>query len=236
MSRTVKEFLTILVASIRTLLNESKDELGEWSLPTAIRNVRNGLRHRHPGAIADTIVARYPHCYMLNVSFRDFPRIDFAEYRSLSPNGNVPLVRIHEEVLMTLAPSRVVSLPSFRKVGATLVRGEGVLPLPSGAAVVAAIHSCGWRILTVDDAQRIVIERSNIRPQGGYLSNGQCWISDVEDIAARMKVTEKLFTMCEQVLATRVAVMVIYTPGLPKPFRLWQVSLKATMPPLPPLA
>ncbi|MDB5616727.1 hypothetical protein [Tardiphaga sp.] len=235
MSRTVKEVLAAFVLMTRTLLSEMKDDLGRYALPTAIRNVRNGIRHCCPRAIADTIVARYPHCYMLNASYRDFPRLNFVEYRSLAPNGNVPLVRVNEPVLMALAPHRVDSLPSFREKGATLVRGDGLLPLPSGAAVIAAIQSCGWRILTVDDAQRVLNERSNIRPEGGYLGRRQ-WISNVEDIAGRMKVTKSLFAICEDVVATRQAVMVIYTPGLPKPFRLWQVSLKATMPALPPLA
>ena len=58
----------------------------------------------------------------------------------------------------------------------------------------------------------------------------------VENAADRIGIAESLFPFCEQVIATRAGIIVVYTPGLPKPLRLWRLSLRWVMPPLPPVA
>ena len=122
---------------------------------------------------------------------------------------NAPLVRVDERVPLDLEAYRVESIPDFRKFGATRVRGDGRLPLPAGAAIVAEIATTGWHIMTVDDAHRILAGRQASRPEGGFLSNRNGWTSDVQDKADRMKIVGSLFPICERIVATRVAAMVI---------------------------
>jgi hypothetical protein len=173
---------------------------------------------------------------MINAAYRDFPHFDFVKYRALSPAGDAPLVRVNERVLLDLEAHRVDSIPEFRKLGATLVRGDGCLPFPAGAAIIATIATTGWHIMTVDDALRILAGRDCSGPEGGFLTNGNGWTSNVQDMADRLKIVSSLFPICERIVATRVAAMVIYLPCLPSPFRLWRRSLKKVMPPLPPRA
>ena len=233
----IKDFLlTKLYPKLRKRLEEAKADLLKKRPVRAVHNLQQGLRHCSPAEIVNAIVARYPCCYVINVDHRDFPFIDFVKYRALSPAGDAPLVRVDERVLMDLEAHRVDSLPNFKDDGATLVRGAGCLPLPGGAAIVATIATTGWHIMTVDDAHRILAGRDCAGPEGGFLKNGNGWTSNVQDMADRLKIVSSLFPICERIVATRVAAMVIYLPCLPSPFRLWRRSLKKVMPPLPPRA
>ncbi|KAH2823337.1 hypothetical protein KXV85_001692, partial [Aspergillus fumigatus] len=117
--------------------------------------------------------------------------------------------------------------------GATLVV-NAELPVVTPPDVIHSIAAHGWHILTVDDARRMIEGRDIAASEHGYLTPGNDWLTTTEKNADALQIAESLFPFCEQVVATRTAMMVIYTPGLPKPLRLWRLSLKGIMPSLPP--
>jgi len=202
-----------------------------WVL--AIRNALRGWHHRSATSVAAAMLKRYPHCYVVNEDFLSFPRIDLPEYRTL-PTDDVPLVRVSRKDVNRLIKSRAARMPPFLETGATLVAGDGELPFPTASAIIRAIAADGWHILTVDDARRVLEGRDIATSDGGYLTTRNVWLTVAEKDADAVGITESLFPFCEQVVATKAAVIVIYTPGLPKPLRLWRLSLKWIMPPLPP--
>jgi hypothetical protein len=145
----------------------------------------------------------------------------------------VPLVRVLDRDASGLIADRRV-LDRFRIFGAALVSDDDVGPLPSAATIVEDLAKTGWYIMTVDDANCILMGRDIRGPQGGCLGYGNTWMTMVENAADRIGIAESLFSVCERIVATRTAAMVAFTPGLPKPFRLWRLSLDGAMPPLPP--
>jgi hypothetical protein len=228
--------LTMLPANLLDRLRERFSALMESVDPLiqAGRNLRQALDHRDPLAIARAIMSRYPCCYLINADFPGFPHIDFSEYRSIEPRGGVPLVRVLDRDASGLIPDRRV-LDRFRVFGAALVSDNDVRLLPSAATIVEDLAKTGWHIMTVDDANCILMGRDIRGPQGGCLAYGHTWMTMVENAADRIGIAESLFTICERIVATRTAAMVVFTPGLPKSFRLWRLSLDGAMPPLPPV-
>lgn len=220
---------------VQTRLAEINDDLGNKPLVQAVRNLRRALRHRNTAKAAAAILARYPHCYLINADFMGFPGIELAEYRTCSTD-DVPLVRVSEQEGAELMAGRGALAIEFRKRGVTLVAGDGMLSLPAATDIIGAIEANGWRILTVDDARRILKGRDMAHSVGACLSTRNTWLTIVENAADRIGIAESLFPFCEQVIASRVAITVIYTPELPRPLRLWRLSLKWIMPPLPPVA
>lgn len=227
--------LTTLPAKLLNRLHERSDALMESVNPLiqAGKNVRQALDHRDPLAVAQVIKSRYPRCYLVNADFAGFPHIDFSEYRRIAPRGEVPLVRVLDRDASGLIPDRLV-LDRFRVFGAALVSDDDVGPLPSAATIVEDLAKSGWHIMTVDDANCILMGRDIRGPQGGCLAFGNTWMTMVENAADRIGIAESLFSICERIVATRTAAMVVFTPGLPKTFRLWRLSLNGAMPPLPP--
>lgn len=225
--------------TIRTIvqarLAEINDDLGNKPLVQAVRNLRRGLRHRNSAKVAAAILARYPHCYLVKADFMGFPGIELAEYRTCLID-DVPLVRVSAQESAELMAGRGARPIEFWQRGVTLVAGDGVLPLPGATQIIGAVEANGWHILTVDDARRILQGRDMAHSFGACLSTRNTWLTMVENAADRIGIAESLFPFCEQVIASRAAIIVIYTPGLPRPLRLWRLSLKWIMPPLPPVA
>ncbi|MEW6639402.1 MAG: hypothetical protein AB1586_02785 [Pseudomonadota bacterium] len=226
-----------MCTSIRTIvqarLAEIRKDLGSKPLIRDMRNLLAGRRHRSSAFVAAAMLRRYRHVYLVNADFMSFPRIELAEYRTLSTD-DVPLVRVREEHGKGLIQARDRMIP-FLKSGATLVSGDGEPPYPMARDVIQAIAVNGWHILTVDDARCVLEGRDIATSSGGYLTTCNGWLTVVEKDADARGIAESLFPFCEQVVANRAATMVIYTPTLPKPLKLWRLSLRWIMPPLPPV-
>jgi hypothetical protein len=199
-----------------------------------IRNLIAGWRHRSSTSVAAEMLRRYPHCYLVNGDFGSFPRVGLTEYRTL-PADDVPLVRVSANDLNRLVEGRKAYISSFLQDGATLVAGDGELPFPTARSVILGIAEQGWHILTVDDARHILEDRDVATSKDGYLTTRNGWLTETEKDADAKGIAESLFPFCEQVVATRAAIIVIYTPALPKPLKLWRLSLKWIMPSLPPV-
>lgn len=199
-----------------------------------IRNLIAGWRHRSSTSVAAEMLRRYPHCYLVNADFGTFPRIELTEYRTL-PADDVPLVRVSKKDLNRLIEGRRAYISSFLQAGATLVAGDGELPFPTARFVILDIAKQGWHILTVDDARHVLEDRDVATSKDGYLTTRNGWLTETEKAADAIGIAESLFPFCEQVVATKAAIIVIYTPGLPKPLKLWRLSLKWIMPSLPPV-
>lgn len=204
-----------------------------WS--AAIRNVREARRHRTSASTARMMLQRYPACYLVNADFRTHPRIELAEYRTCQVD-HVPLIRVSRAEVDELIEGRQAYMTTLEEHGATLVEGDGEMPFATGADIVRSIANIGWHVLTVDDAHRVLDGRDIARSQYGYLATYNGWLSDVDRDADAIGIAESLFPFCERVIASRAAAIVVYTPGLPKPLRLWRMSLRWIMPPLPPIA
>ena len=220
---------------VQARLAEIDDDLSRKPLVQAVHNLRRGLRHRNANSVAAAMLARYPHCYLVNADFMGFPGIELSEYRTCSTD-DVPLVRVSQRDAAKLMARRGAQPIQFLELGATLVTGDGMLPPPAATAIIDGIEANGWHILTVDDARRILQGRDMAYSVGACLSTRNTWLTMVENAADRIGIAESLFPFCEQVIASRAAIIVIYTPGLPRPLRLWRLSLKWIMPPLPPVA
>lgn len=220
---------------VQTRLAEINDDLGNKPLVQAVRNLRRGLRHRNSAKVAAAILARYPHCYLVKADFMGFPGIELAEYRTCLTD-DVPLVRVSGSDAAELVAGQEAFWDRFRNLGAALVANDEVLEAPAATAIIGSIEAEGWRILTVDDARRILEGRDMAHSVGACLSTRNTWLTMVENAADRIGIAESLFPICEQVIASRAAIVVIYTPGLPRPLRLWRLSLRWIMPPLPPVA
>lgn len=227
--------LNPLWTMVQARLAEIDHDLSRKALVQAIRNVTRGLGHWNATKVAAAMLARYPHCYLVNADFMGFPGIALAEYRTCATD-DVPLVRVSEREAAELMAGRNAYPIDFQRYGATLVAGDGVLPLPAAMDIIGAIETNGWHILTVDDARRILLGRDMAHAVNACLSTRNTWLTMVENGADRIGIAEGLFPFCEQVIATRAAIIVVYTPGLPRPLRLWRLSLKWIMPPLPPVA
>jgi hypothetical protein len=219
----------------QTRLAEINDDLGSKPLVQAVRNLRRAQRGRNAVSVAAAILGRYPHCYLVNAEFMGFPYIELSEYRTLSTD-DVPLVRIGvRDVVRLTRGGQELCVVKFMEFGSTLVLGDGGQPFPQATTIIDAIETNGWHILTVDDARRILAGRDMALSVGACLSTRNTWLTMVENGADRIGIAESLFPFCEQVIANRAAIIVIYTPGLPRPLRLWRLSLKSVMPPLPPV-
>lgn len=227
--------MTSIWTIVQTRLAEIGASIKEPPWAQAIRNVRRAWRHRSSTAVARAMLHRYPHCYLVNADFMGFPGIGLAEYRTCSTD-DLPLVRVCEQDARELMEGCEARIITFLRVGATLVAGDGELPLPAATAIIGDIEAQGWRILTVDDARRILEGRDMARAVAACLSTRNTWLTMVENVADRIGIAESLFPFCEQVIASRAAIIVVYTPGLPRPLRLWRLSMKWIMPPLPPIA
>lgn len=227
--------LNRLWTMLQARLAEIEDDLSRKPLVQAIRNLTRGLRHWDGAKVAAAMLARYPHCYLVKADFMGFPGIALAEYRTCTID-DVPLVRVSEREGAELMVGRQAYPIDFQEHGASLVAGDGVLPLPAAMEIIGAIEADGWHILTVDDARRILQGRDMAHAVNACLSTRNAWLTMVENAADRIGIAESLFPFCEQVIATRAAIIVVYTPGLPRPLRLWRLSLKWIMPPLPPIA
>lgn len=221
-------------AIVQTRLAGIVASIREMPWLRAIRNVRQAWRHRSSTSVARVMLQRYPHCYLVNADFKGFPGIRFAEYRTCLTD-DVPLVRVRKKDGTELMVGRVADQDSFENLGATLVVGHGMLRLPPATAIIGDIRAKGWHILTVDDARRILDGRDMARAASACLSTRNTWLTVTENVADRIGIAESLFPFCEQVIASRAAIIVLYTPGLPKPLRLWRLSLRWIMPPLPPI-
>lgn len=223
---------------IRTIaqarLAEIAASIKETPWAQAIRNVWRARRHRSSRSVAAAMLQRYSCCYFVNADFWSLPRIELAEYRTCSID-DVPLIRVGEKDIVQLIKGRRAYITTFREHGATLVVNAEV-PVVTPPDVIHSIAVHGWHILTVDDARRMIEGRDIAASEHGYLSPGNYWLTTTEKDADALQIAESLFPFCEQVVATRTAMMVIYTPGLPKPLRLWRLSLKGIMPSLPPVA
>lgn len=227
--------LNWLWTMVRARLAEIKDDLSRKPLVQAIRNLSRALRNWNASKVAAAMLARYPHCYLVNADFMGFPGIALAEYRTCAID-DVPLVRVSEREGVELMAGRQAYPIDFQEFGASLATGDGVLPLPAATDIIGAIETDGWHILTVDDARRILHGRDMAHAVNACLSTRNAWLTMVENAADRIGIAESLFPFCEQVIATRAGIIVVYTPGLPKPLRLWRLSLWWVMPPLPPVA
>ena len=210
------------------------DLLRAWC--QALHNWKAGSLQCTPVAVAAEIINGYPCCYLMNAAFSGVQFIDFSEYRRLSPEGDVPLVQVYPGDFEALKGDERGDRLRFLAFGATPIRGDGALPLPPATNIVLTIVKEGWWIMTVDDAKRILAARDPSDASAGGLTKNGTWLSTVEIVADKYGLVESLFPICEEVVASRTAAMVIFTPGLPRPFRLWRKSLKGIMPPLPPLA
>ncbi|KQT25081.1 hypothetical protein ASG57_21590 [Bradyrhizobium sp. Leaf396] len=181
------------------------------------------------------MLARYPHCYLVKADYPSLPRIELAEYRTCRFD-DVPLIRVSERAAGGLIGGRQAYMTTFLEHGATLVEGDGEMPFATGRDVIRSLVNNGWHFLTVDDARHVLDGREIANTVGAYLTTNGDWLSDVEKDADAIGIAGSLFPFCEQVIASRAAILVIYTPGLPRPLRLWRLSLKWIMPPLPPVA
>lgn len=235
MLRATKKFFSVtLPETIQARLAKIANDISATPWLQAIRNVRRGWHHRSATSVAAAMLQRYPHCYLVNADFMGFPGIKLSEYRTCSTD-DVPLVRVRRQDFDNLTRRHQASAERFQNLGAALVVGDGGLPFPAATAIIAAIEANGWHILTVDDARRVVEGLDMARSVGACLTPHNVWLTMVENGADRIGIAESLFPFCEQVVAARAAIIVIYTPGLPKPLRLWRLSLKRIMPPLPPI-
>ena len=225
--------------AIRTILQnrlaEISEDLGKRPLVQAVRNLRQGLCHRNAIEVAAAMLARYPHCYLVKADYPSLPRIELVEYRTCRFD-DVPLIRVSERAARGLIGGRQAYMTTFLEHGATLVEGDGEMPFATGRDVIRSLVNNGWHFLTVDDARHVLDGREIANTVGAYLTTNGDWLSDVEKDADAIGIAGSLFPFCEQVIASRAAILVIYTPGLPRPLRLWRLSLKWIMPPLPPVA
>ncbi|MBR0818893.1 hypothetical protein [Bradyrhizobium liaoningense] len=232
---SMRRIYNLIRTIVQARLAEIAASIQETPWAQAIRNVRQAWRHRSSTAVARAMLQRYPHCYLVNADFMGFPGIELAEYRTCSTD-DVPLVRVSQADGAELMTDRAARPIRFLDLGATLIPGDGESPFPPATAIIEAIEAEGWHILTVDDARRIVEGRDMARSVGACLSTRNTWLTMVENAADRIGIADSLFPFCEQVIATRAAIIVVYTPGLPRPLRLWRLSMNWIMPPLPPVA
>lgn len=222
--------------AIRKRLAKAAPSIKETPWAQAVSNVRSAWRHRSGASAARVMLQRYSHCYLVNADFMGFPGIELAEYRTC-PTDDVPLVRVGvRDVVRLTRGGQEPSVIRFMEFGATLVVGDGAQPFPTATAIIESVEAEGWHILTVDDARRILEGRDMARAGAACLSTRNTWLTMVENAADRIGIAESLFPFCEQVLASRAAIIVVYTPGLPRPLRLWRLSMNWIMPPLPPVA
>ena len=231
---TILQHLTALLGTAQTRLAGGANSIQAAPWARAIRNVRQARHHRSSTSVARQMLDRYPHCYLINLGYAGFPGINLAEYRALSTDGGMPLVRVSARDLATFEPCPFAPV-TFAAHGVILLAGNRKPPSSHALVVIKAIEETGWHILTIDDACRILEGCDVSKSASVCLTTRGTWITMVENVANRLGIAESLFPICEQVVATRTAVMVVYTPGLPKPMKLWRMSLKGIMPPLPPV-
>ena len=204
-----------------------------WAL--AVRNVLRAWGHRSSISVARAMLRRYPCCYFVNADFPSLPRIELAEYRTC-PFDDVPLIRAATKDVGRLIEGRQAYMSTFLERGATRVAGNSKVRVPTATKVIYSIKRKGCHVLTVDDARCVLDGRDFAMSECGYLAPSNAWLTDAEAAADAIQIAESLFPFCEQVIATRAAIMVVYTPGLPRPLRLWRLSLWWIMPSLPPVA
>lgn len=219
---TLRATLSWAIASIKK---------APWTL--AARNVYRGLRHWSASSVASTMLRRNRFVYLVDADFWSTPRVASDAYRPHVGEA-VPLVRVNKAFVLGLPAESLVSQVQFCDHGASLARGNVTQVFISASSVICDIAADGWHIMTVGDARRILEGRSMMASEFGYLTRGNDWLTDVEKNADAINITKSLFAFCERVVAERAAILVIYTPGLPTPMRLWRLSLKWIMPPLPP--
>jgi hypothetical protein len=219
----------------QTRLAEAAASIKETPWAQAVRNVRRAWCSCSSTSVARAMLRRYPHCYLVNADFASYPRVNLLEYRTL-PTDHVPLVRVTRTGFVELIRRRRADILEFEEFGATLVEGDGALRPPTSRDIILSIAHHGWRVLTVDDARCILEARDIAEADGGYLTAKNRWLPEVDRDADGIGIAESLFPFCEQVIETRSAIIVVYTPGLPRPLRLWRLSLKWIMPSLPPVA
>jgi hypothetical protein len=234
MLRQAKNFVSSLLSKMIGALSGVRKYIDSKPPVRDIGNLIAGWRHCSSASVAAEMLRRYPHCYLVNGDFWSFPRVDLPEYRTLLTD-DVPLVRVSRSEFDRLIKGRKAYLPPFQEAGATLVAGDGKQPFTTATTIILAIAKNGWHILTVDDARRVLDGRNIATSKGGYLTTRNGWLTDAEKDADAVGIAESLLPYCEQVVATRAAIIVIYTPGLPRPMKLWRLSLRWIMPPLPPV-
>ena len=202
----------------------------------AIRNVRRAWHHWSSSAsVARGMLERYPACYLVNQDFYSYPRLNLLEYRTLATD-HAPLIRVSGKEFAELIEGRMADIIAFDQFGATLVESDGALPPQTSRDIILSIAHHGWRVLTVDDAHCLLESRDLAEANRGYLTAQNGWLPEVDRDADGIGIAESLFPFCEQVVESRAAIIVVYTPGLPRPLRLWRLSLRWIMPPLPPIA
>lgn len=218
---TILRHLTALLGTAQMRLTGVANSIQAAPWARAIRNVRQARHHRSSTSVARQMLDRYPYCYLINLGYTGFPGINLAEYRARFTDG-MPFVRVSARDLATFEPCPFAPV-IFAAHGAILVAGNRKPPSSHALTVIKAIEEIGWRILTIDDARRI-LEGCDVSKSSVCLTPRGAWITMVENVADRLGIAESLFPICELVVATRTAVMVVYTPGLPKPMKLWRMS------------
>jgi hypothetical protein len=226
-----------ILAILQTRLSKISASVKKMPWVCAFHIVRQARRHRSSStSVALAMLQRYPACYLVNGDYTSLPRIELAEYRVCQVDY-VPLIRVRAGEMGELIKGRQAYMTTWENYGATLVQGNGEMPpFATGRDIIRSLANNGWHVLTVDDARRVLEGRDIARSQYGYLTTYNGWLSDVEKDADAIGIAESLFPFCEEVVESQAAVIVVHTPGLPRPLRLWRLELRWIMPPLPPIA
>lgn len=183
---------------------------GMAALPSSLRNLRKAQQHCSPCSVARVVHRRYPFYYAINA---DVSPLDLTGYTDCLNEG-VPFIRMSAENLRNAFNDWPVDHVTFRTRGIVLVVGAATLPSPTPAFIVKRIKRIGYSIITVGDAQRII----------------DWFESKTESNAAEyVGIGELLVPICKEVVATRAAIMIAYTPAFPKPFKFCKLSLNGIM-------
>jgi hypothetical protein len=197
-------------------------------LVRAAVNIRRGLRNQNARAMLSELLRRNCPTILVKGDYEKFPRLDLAQYKVIAASRHVCIIRIAADdaaqvldwpmdVRLQFAISGIFMIPHDK----TIDNGD--------ADVAQSLEESlrrGWHLLTVDDAKAILQADNAPKVKHLFLSLKNNWLTPAEEVAHFAGISRSLFGMCEHVVSTGMPTIVVYTPGLPQPFRLWRLNLR----------
>lgn len=207
----------------------------EMRLVKAAINVRRGRRNKNGPAILRELRARDCPVVVVNQDFYNgFPKLSGAEYNAILCSARACFIRIKPDDARAILEWHDFETIPFDWHGTVAVprQDDRIAPLRA-TYILGRLCKDGWRLLTVNDAAAILDGLKVANVDHLFLTKKGHWLTPVAEIAYFAKISSSLFAMCERVVSTGMPTIIVYTPGLPRPFRLWRLSLRKIMAPAP---
>ena len=196
------------------------------ALLQAAANCWQAYAMKDPRLILRILYGRGCPIVLINKSyFGGFPRLWLREYPAITSRRPASFIRIK--------PADVEAVLQRHGVDHRFGFGDMLVIGPRRRAranlraehIVRRLRAAGCWLLTVEDAKTILEGRIAANVHSLSLNLGNRWLTPVEDIAGHAGIDGSLFAFCELTISAGIPCIIAYTPGLPKAFRLWRLSL-----------